>query len=85
MFPSVFLNEIRVEPFTNPSFLVKNILKNMASSFMFEKQKLEKSEKTRRPRNACYNSVCIQDPKPSPMHPGQRSDSFKRLWYSYAF
>ena len=81
MFHSVFLNEIKIETFSKPSLLVKNVLKNMAASIMFEKQKTEiKSEKTR--RNACYYSLCIQEQKPSS---GQKSYGFKRLWYSYAF
>ena len=64
MFHSVSLNEIKIEPFSKPSFLVQNILKNMAASIMFEKQKPEsKSEEPRSRRNACYNSLCLQKQK----------------------
>ena len=80
MFHSVFLNEIKIETYSKPSFRLKDIINNMASSFMFENKMLEKSEKTG--RKACYHSLCIKKQKPIP---GQRSDSFKRLWYSYAF
>ena len=85
MFHSVSLNEIKIEPFSKPSFLVQNILKNMAASIMFEKQKPEsKSEEPRSRRNACYNSLCLQNQN-SISGPKQNSDGFKKLWYSYAF
>ena len=85
MFHSVYLDEIKIEPFSKPSFLVQNILKNMATSIMFEKQKLDvKSQEPRSRRNVCYNSLCLQKQK-AISGPGQNSDGFKRLWYSYAF
>ena len=82
VFNSVFLDEFDIEPFPrpSPSFLVKDILKNMASTLKFEKQRQERIDSERLRRSSCYQSLCQPETKPR-----QNNDTIKRLWYSYAF
>ena len=80
IFPSVSLDELEIEPFPKPSFLVKKILKNMASTFKFKKQKQEQRNSEHLRRNSCYHSFCLPETIQR-----QNIDGFKRFWYSYAF
>ena len=80
IFHSVFLDELELETFSRPSFLVKNVLKNIASTFKFKKQKLEERNSERLRRSSCYHNLC----QPITI-PREKQNEFKRLWYSYAF
>ena len=80
IFNSVFMDDLMIE--SNPSFLGQNLqLKNIAATFMLEKQKLEQMNTAEKPRRSiCFYKFC-------PQKIGQRhnNEDFKRLWYSYAF